>query len=131
MKVDRKRPVPPTSPEPKSGPYVVRKANLGPLGVGYDVIAPNGKVRTCHGGGHDDGKQAADRHAGDLNAAWRELGGPELLKALRDVEWSGNERDEDGVEVSCCPWCGEPEINGHNEGCGLSAALRQATGGVA
>ena len=55
---------------------------------------------------------------------------PDLLNALRDVEWGGTERDEDGVEVHACPWCGCEKDMGHDSGCGLAKAIAKAEGGA-
>lgn len=56
---------------------------------------------------------------------------PGLLMALQDVEWGGSYRDEGGVEVHTCPWCGREKDMGHDWSCGLAMVIARATGGVA
>jgi len=121
MKVDQKRPtpqrelaaVPPTggdwSLEYDGSVVIGGQIAFGPGTIGPDNVSPQERKSNCR----------------LMHAA------PALYRALCDVEWGGTERDIDGVECSCCPWCGGPEINGHLEGCGLAAALAKATGGAA
>lgn len=56
---------------------------------------------------------------------------PDLLMALRAVQWGGSDRDEHGVEVATCPWCGCEKAMGHASDCGLAMVIARATGGVA
>lgn len=62
---------------------------------------------------------------------------PELLEALREVEWAGLEDDPDGGYYCACPSCGgghpddpaTPEgYVGHTEDCELAAAIAKAEG---
>lgn len=55
---------------------------------------------------------------------------PDLLAALRQVEWAGTERDEDGSEFEVCPWCGNQQDFWHLEGCALADAIAKAIGGA-
>lgn len=72
---------------------------------------------------------AKDATIADLREKLRVVG-----EALKQCEWGGTERDEDGAELEACPWCGEPKpegitpdpLNGHFQECELFTALRAA-----
>lgn len=72
---------------------------------------------------------ARDATIADLREKLRVVG-----EALKQCEWGGTERDEDGAELEACPWCGEPKpegitpdpLNGHFQECELFTALRAA-----
>lgn len=68
-----------------------------------------------HEQGFNAGVSAAEAKAAKV--------GGKLMQVLRAVEWSGTERDEDGAEVSACPWCGQGKDDGHAAGCGLAVVL--------
>jgi len=52
---------------------------------------------------------------------------PQLLAALRNVEWGGQDDDPQGGYVFCCPECEAPRSGGkHHKGCTLAAALAKA-----
>ena len=55
---------------------------------------------------------------------------PDLFAALRQVEWGVTVSDEGGAELEICPWCGNPQDNGHLEGCALADAIAKAIGGA-
>lgn len=54
----------------------------------------------------------------------------DLFAALKDVEWAGIAYDEeDGDEVSACPWCEAEERDGkHADHCKLAQAIAKAEG---
>lgn len=54
---------------------------------------------------------------------------PDLIRALRAVEWGGTDKDEDGNDISCCSACdADQRDHKHNNGCSLAAALKKAGG---
>lgn len=53
---------------------------------------------------------------------------PDLLEALRAVEWSGESHDEDGDPVDACPWCGSVVGDAHDAKCKVAAAIAKAEG---
>ncbi len=49
-----------------------------------------------------------------------------LVAALKSVEWSGSQQDEDGADIDACPWCGGLHSNGHLSHCKVAAAIKAA-----
>lgn len=100
------------------------------------IVREAGKSRLiadCYARGFGDWRGEAQRDAdAHLIAA-----APNLLAALRAVEWAGLEDDPDGGYYGACPSCGggdpdnpaTPEDHvGHTEDCELAAAIARATG---
>jgi hypothetical protein len=53
---------------------------------------------------------------------------PDLLTALKSVEWTGQSEDGDGNLVPVCPYCDAVEDDGHEDGCLISTAIAKAEG---
>ena len=54
---------------------------------------------------------------------------PDMLAALKSIEWGGDDPDEYGDMVACCPYCGAFKQYGqHYADCAVDAAIRKAGG---
>lgn len=56
--------------------------------------------------------------------AWADKGGPELLAALKAVEWAGDVCIDSGL----CPSCANSPDEGHEYNCALAVAIAKAEG---
>ena len=72
-------------------------------------------------------KEPGDEERGEANARLI-AAAPEMLSALKAVEWAGQTDVAEGGYKDACPMCGEGRRTGHIGDCPLHAAIAKAEG---